>query len=423
MFCESRLQRITDLAQRYVDQEIISGWNIQIGGREDIYFQSAVGHREIETQSPMQFDTVVRIASMTKAIASVGAMMLYERGEFLLTSPIKRFLPQFSNMQVLAGQRDEQGQSTLRAATSDITIQQLLSHTSGFGYFHTHRKLGEYYKEAGVHDWGYSDGTTLAEWTDRLSTCPLAFDPGKRFLYGVNTDVVGRLIEVISGQSFEAFVTSEILDPLGMADTAFYPTAEMATRLAPVYSPNIDESVYDGMDYINAKATYDPSTDCGLRLLPEKAITTFVNLDFDAVARPHEINGTFFSGGAGLHSTLIDYSKFLQMLTRGGELNGTRLISPETLRVMRTNQIGDLPIDIGGVGHDRFGLGFGIVVDAGRQPYLCQEGNYFWGGAYNTQYFLDPVNEFYAVMMNQLYPNFHCELNKRVKGMVYQAMV
>ena len=106
MFCESRLQRITDLAQRYVDQEIISGWNIQIGGREDIYFQSAVGHREIETQSPMQFDTVVRIASMTKAIASVGAMMLYERGEFLLTSPIKRFLPQFSNMQVLAGQRD-----------------------------------------------------------------------------------------------------------------------------------------------------------------------------------------------------------------------------------------------------------------------------------------------------------------------------
>ena len=371
----------------------------------------------------MQLDTVVRIASMTKAIASVGAMMLYEQGEFLLNSPIKRFLPEFSSMQVLAGQRDEDGNSTLRAATADITIQQLLSHTSGLGYFHTHRKLGEYYVEAGVHDWGYSDGTTLAEWTERLSNCPLAFDPGKRFLYGVNTDVLGRIIEVVSGKSFDDFVKSEILEPLGMRDTAFFPTAEMAERLAPVYSPDIDESIYDGLDYINAKATYDPGPDCGLRILPEKAITTFVNLHYDAVMRPHEIDGTYFSGGAGLHSTLLDYSKFLQMLIRGGELNGTRLLSPETIRVMRTNQIGDLPIDIGGVGHDRFGLGFGIVTDAGRQPYLCQEGNYFWGGAYNTQYFLDPVNEFYVVMMNQLYPNFHCELNKRVKGMVYQAMV
>ena len=204
-FNTERLQRLSTTAQLEIDQQRIAGCAVGVGNENGLQLESYQGLANAEDSIPVSADTLFRIASMTKPITSVAIMMLYERGKFLLDDAVERYMPEFSNMQVFSGQRDEQGNALTRPAKSSITIRQLLSHSSGIGYSFSHPKLAGYYNESNIRDWGYSDSTTIKDVVLRIAEQPLAFDPGTRWLYGLNTDVLGRLVEILSGRSFADF--------------------------------------------------------------------------------------------------------------------------------------------------------------------------------------------------------------------------
>jgi CubicO group peptidase (beta-lactamase class C family) len=418
-FCNDRLGRITDLLEGEVEAGIVAGCSMLVGGPADVVYEHYAGQQDIEQGIPFSADSIVRIASMTKGLTSLAVMMLLEEGRLLLTDPLADYIPEFANPTVLLTSDDKRA---TRPAKGQITIRQLLSHTSGIAYSFTYPRMNRIYRDAGVFDWGHIDEVTIAEKMGLLADLPLAFDPGKHFLYGLNTDLLGYLVEVISGLTLADFMQQRILLPLGMTDTHFYPPADKLSRLCPVYQPAVDISYYDSIDLLNARTSYRPDPSLGLERLQRATTDRLLNIDFDMIERPHESAGTYFSGGAGLHSTLRDYSRFCQLLIREGELDGNRLVSPSTIRVMRSNQIGKLYMDIDGKQIDRFGLGFGIIEDVGQQPFLSTQGTYYWGGAYNTAYFLDPVNEVYGVMMTQLYPNWHCDLKGRLRNAIYGAL-
>ena len=421
-FNANRLQRLADIAQQEIDQQLIAGCAVGVGNEDGLQFSSYLGLANCEDDMAIQPDTLFRIASMTKPITSVAIMMLYERGLFLLDDAVENYLPEFANMQVFSGQRNEQGNALTRPAKSSITIRQLLSHSSGIGYSFSHPKLSGYYKAANIRDWGYTDSTTIAEVVERIAEQPLAFDPGTRWLYGLNTDVLGRLVEVLSGKSFAEFLSAEIFTPLGMQDTTFYPSADQASRLARVYTPDVATDRYEDISFWGAKQEFEIPSGAGLRRLSATELECLVNVDFNVVHAPEVGEQVYYSGGAGLHSTLEDYSRFCQMMVAGGRVNEQLILSPASIELMRSNNIGELGITLGGSPHDKFGLGFGIIEDIGVQPFLSTAGNYYWGGAYNTRFFLDPVNRLYTISLTQLYPNFHCDLNNRLMGLTYQAL-
>ncbi len=421
-FNPDRLQRLANIAQQEIDQQVIAGCAVGVGNEHGLQWESYHGLANREEQTAVSENTLFRIASMTKPITSVAVMLLLEQGKFLLDDAVERYLPEFADMQVFSGQRDGAGNSLTRPAKSPITIRHLLTHSSGIGYSFTHPKLGDHYKAANIRDWGYKDDTTIEEVTRRIAEQPLAFDPGTRWLYGLNTDVLGRLVEVLSGMSFAAFLQSEIFEPLGMHDTTFYPTSEQASRLARVYTPDVSTERYDDICFWVAKQDFEVPASTGLRRLSQTEIECLLNVDFDVVDAPETGEQTYYSGGAGLHSTLRDYSRFCQMMVADVKHDGQMLLSPTSIELMRTNNIGELNITLGGSPSDKFGLGFGIIEDIGAQPFLSTQGNYYWGGAYNTRFFLDPIHRLYAISLTQLYPNFHCDLNNRLMGMTYQAL-
>ena len=422
-FCPDRLEQITRLMQQEVDGGIVAGCSTLIGGCQGTIYEQYVGQQDMEQGVPLGEDSILRIASMTKGITSLAVMMLLEEGELLLTDPLADYIPEFADPTVLLLKEEQQQGHATRPARGQITIRQLLTHTSGIAYSFTYPRMNRIYRDAGVFDWGHIDDVTIGEKMRQLATLPLAFDPGKHFLYGLNTDVLGFLVEVISGMTLAEFFEQRILHPLGMQDTHFYPPQEKADRLCPVYMPAVDMDYYDSIDLLHARDTYRPDPSLGLCRLDQATTDRLLHIDFEMIERPHESAGTYFSGGAGLHSTLRDYSRFCQLLIREGELDGVRLVSPSTVRAMRSNQIGNLFMDIDGSEVDRFGLGFGIIEDIGKQPFLATEGTYYWGGAYNTAYFLDPTNQLYSVMMTQLYPNWHCDLKRRLRNAIYGALV
>lgn len=421
-FSPSRLQRLAETAQREIDEQIIAGCAVGIGNEHGLQFSSYQGLANLEDGIEITQDTLFRIASMTKPITSVATMMLYERGLFLLDDAVANYLPEFADMQVFSGQRDEKGNALTRPAKSSITIRHLLSHSSGIGYSFSHPKQSDYYKAANIRDWGYTDETTIADVVERIANQPLAFDPGTRWLYGLNTDVLGRLVEVLSGQTFAAFLQDEIFDPLGMHNTTFYPTTEQASRLSRVYTPDVTTDRYEDISFWGAKQEFNIPAGAGLRRLSATELECLVNVDFNVVHAPEIGEQVYYSGGAGLHSTLEDYSRFCQMMVAGGSLENISVLSPTSIELMRSNNIGDLNITLGGSPSDKFGLGFGIIQDTGQQSFLSATGNYYWGGAYNTRFFLDPSNQLFAISLTQLYPNFHCDINNRLMGLTYQAL-
>ena len=422
-FCPDRLGRITRLMQQEVDDGIVAGCSVLVGGCEGAIFEQYVGQQDLEQGIGLSENSILRIASMTKGITSLAVMMLLEEGHFVLTDPVADFIPEFADPTVIVHQADDDDTEATRPARSQITIRHLLTHTSGIAYSFTYPRLNRIYRDAGVFDWGHLHAITIGERMRLLGTLPLAFDPGKHFLYGLNTDVLGYLVEVISGMTLAEFLEQRILQPLGMNDTHFYPPEDKADRLCPVYMPAVDIDYYNSIDLQSARDTFRPDPSLGIRLLDEQITDRFLHIDFQMIERPHEAAGTYFSGGAGLHSTLRDYSRFCQLMIREGELDGIRLVSPTTVRSMRSNQIGKLYMDVDGAQVDRFGLGFGIIEDVGKQPFLATKGSYYWGGAYNTAYFLDPTHEMYAIMMTQLYPNWHCDLKRRLRNVIYGALV
>ena len=392
----ARLARIGAHFAAYVDDGRLPGWQVQVSRRGEVVYRAQHGWRDIEARQPVEDDTVFRIYSMTKPITSVAAMMLYEEGRFELTDPIARFIPAFADMQVLEG--GTALKPATRPAAGPIRVQHLLNHTSGltYGFHHIHVQ-DEMYRNAG-YEWGVPKGKTLAQAVDDWARLPLRFDPGTRWNYSVATDVLGRLVEVVSGQSLDRFFQQRIFDPLGMKDTSFTVRGDLGQRLGALYLPDKD-----------GKATR--------------------NDDFSNAARG-EI--TFLSGGGGLLSTTADYHRFTQMLLRGGELDGARLLGSRTLRAMTRNTLpgGQDLVQFGiplfaEVKYDGqgFGLGFSVVQDPVAAGTLGSVGEYTWGGAASTAFWVDPAEQITTIFMTQLLPSSTWPLRTQLRQMVYSALV
>jgi CubicO group peptidase (beta-lactamase class C family) len=358
---------------------------------------STYGQRDKEASLPVEVDTLFRIYSMTKPITSVAAMMLYEDGAFELKDPVSRFVPSFADLRVY------RSGSALNPATGPavepVRIWHLLTHTSGLTYgFHHAHPVDAMYRDAGF-EWASPPGVDLAGCCDQWASLPLLFQPGTEWNYGVSTDVLGRVVEVASGQTLDRFLAERILEPLGMTDTRFWVQEVDRDRVAALYvrSPVAGQAV-----------RYDVLGDA-------------------ALSRP-----PMLSGGGGLVSTAADYHRFTQLLLRGGELDGTRLLGPRTFAYMARNHLpGGADLDsIGrplfaetsfeGVG---FGLGFSVVIDNVANRVLSSNGELAWGGAASTAFWVDPAEQVTAILLTQLLPSSTYPLRSQLRQLVYQALV
>jgi CubicO group peptidase (beta-lactamase class C family) len=350
----------------------------------------AAGWQDAEAKTPMAADTLFRIASMTKPITSVAAMMLVEEGKLRLDDPVSKYLPEFKGQKVLAP-----GQG-LVPADRDVTVRDLLTHTSGITYRFRGGDLGGLYARAGVSDGLSPNEGTIAENVKRLAAQPLLFQPGTAWEYGLNTDVLGRVIEVASGKDLAAFFRERVFAPLGMHDTSFFLPEGRVARLAALYTVGPDKE---------------------LKRVGEEPVTAGPLVY--AANYPYKGSKKYYSGGAGLVSTAADYARFLQMLLNGGEYGGKRLLRAETVKEMTKNQIGDKKMWITEHG-DGFGYGFG--VESGKAKGPAPAGTYSWGGIFNTYFFVDPQKEVVAALMTQLFPSDHLTVRPDFQKRVYEAL-
>ena len=336
---EDRLIRIDKMLQQSIDSGWIAGAVGFIARDGKIVYNKAFGVNDIETKSPMRTDDIFRIASQTKAITSVAVMMLFEEGKFLLDDPISKYIPEFANPRVLDQFNEKDTTYTTIPANREITIRDLLTHTSGIDYAGIgSMNMRAIYAKSGIPAVFGSDKIILGDKIKALGKLPLAHQPGEKFTYGLNVDVLGYLVEVLSGESLDQYFQKHIFEPLGMTDTYFYLPSSKFERLVTVYTED------DRHHFVK----WTDQTLLGI-----------------AVNYPM-VEGTYFSGGAGLSSTIKDYATFLQMLLNKGEYNGKRLLSRRTVELMTTNQIGDLNL-----GRDKFGLGFQITTTDGQASTWC----------------------------------------------------
>lgn len=391
-----RLARIDKVMQQYVDEQQIAGVVTLVARRGKVAHLGTYGLADIEEGRPMQANTIFRIASMTKPITSVAVMMLYEEGHFLLNDPVSKYIPEFKDPQVLVPSSNGDGYTTV-PANGEITIRQLLSHTSGISYLFMGREhIAELYRKAGISDGLIQTEGTIGDNVRRLAGLPLFSQPGEVWEYGLSVDVLGYFVEVISGMSLAEFFRERIFRPLRMDDTYFYLPADKVSRLA---------------------ALYGPAPEGGLDKFPE----TPVEFGYLVMSSTYQYSGprTYYSGGGGLVSTASDYARFLQMMLNGGELNGVRLLSRKTVESITTNHIGGFSI----WGGNKFGLGFGIYPGPGESGTLNSAGSYNWGGIFNTGFWVDPQEQLVGIIMTQLYPNDQSDMRDKFPVLVYQAIV
>jgi CubicO group peptidase (beta-lactamase class C family) len=388
-FSAERLKRIDEQMNDWVKKGWVNGAVGLIVRNGKIVYYKPAGYNDLATKTPIAKDGIFRIASQTKAITSVAAMMLYEEGKFLLDDPISAYMPAFANETVLDKFNEKDSTYTTVAAKRQATIRDLLTHTSGLGYAQIGSKEANaiYAKNnitAGldVHD------SKLSDAMDRLGKLPLMHQPGEKWTYGLNVDVLGYLVEIWSGMPLDEFFRTRIFEPLGMTDTYFNVPANKAGRLVNMYSED------------------------SLGVL-QKLSGAALGSDVSYPLRKKD----YFSGGAGLSSTAYDYAVFLQMMLNGGAYNGKRILSRNTVRMMTMNQIGDL-----GLGADKFGLGFAVVSEKGSAANPSQAGTYSWGGAFKTSYWADPKEKMIVIFYRQLLNTTHGELADKFKVLAYQAL-
>ncbi len=393
------LLRIDELMQHAVDQSQISGTVVLIGRCGKIAYFKSFGTMD-EGNKPMATDAMFRIASMTKPVTSVAVMMLWEEGRFLLNDPVSKYLPEFKNPMVLVPEESDEAKYHLIPARREITIRHLLNHTSGITYAFWGRKhLTGLYRDAGVPNGLMQTKGTIADGVRTLARMPLLHHPGEAWEYGLNTDVLGRLVEVVSGMPLDQFFQERIFRPLQMADTHFFPPADKVARLAAVYTSNERG---------------------GIRKLPDGTVEiglTIFSTDFH-----YEGPKTYFSGGAGLVSTASDYARFLQMLLNGGEFEGARLLGPKTVDLMTRNHVGDFDVYLRDDGYG-FGLGFAVLVDPDKSGRIESRGEFNWGGFFYTRFWVDPQEELIGIMMAQLRPYNHLDIDEKLRVLTYQAII
>lgn len=388
-----RLARIDQLCRAAVDKGTVPGVVALVARKGKIVYHKAFGLADQAAQRPLGRDDIFRIASQTKAITATAVMMLWEEGRFQLDDPVSKFIPEFRNPRVLKSVSYADQTYTTEPARSEITVRQLLNHTSGIGYgvIDGDERMRLIYQKAGITDLFTTEPVTIGESVRKLARLPLHHHPGEKFTYSEGLDVLGYLIEIVSGQTFDVFLRQRLFDPLGMKDTWFYLPEEKAARLVPVQKPENGQWVRYPVTF------YDPE---------------------------YPIQGarSFFSGGAGLSSTARDYAAFLQMYLNGGESHGRRLLSRTTVRTVLANHTGDL-MSGGQPGDTYFGLAFGVLTDRGAaRGGRGGTGTFEWGGYFNTQYFADPQEQIVGVLMKQTQGTAGDDTAALFKQLVFQSI-
>lgn len=386
-----RLGRIETMCADAVAQGDVPGIVALIVRKGKIVLYKSYGKADNQSGRNLKRDDIFRIASQSKAITSTAVMMLWEEGKFKLDDPISKYIPEFKNPQVLKTFQYKDTSYTTTPAASEITIRQLLSHTSGLGYgiIDGDERVKMIYQKAGVTDLFTTEHITIAESVKKLAKLPLHNNPGEKFTYSEGLDVIGYLIEVISGMPFDQYLKKHLFEPLGMNDTGFYLPAEKAGRLVSVQQKN------------------------------EKGEWTRYPVTFYDPDYPIKGAKSFFSGGAGLSSTAKDYATFLQMYLNGGELNGTRILSRTTVETILSNQTGN----IYGGPEKFFGLAFSVVTQRGEELGANgSAGTFEWGGYFNTQYFADPKEKIIGILMKQTQGNVNDNTGWKFRQMIGQAL-
>lgn len=392
--CARRLKRIEDWSARLVADGKLAGVTTLVARRGAVAHLHGTGLADLARGTPMAPDTIVRIYSMTKPLTSVAIMMLYEEGHFQLDDPITCFLPEFRDMRVATG--GARGKIDTVPAERDITFRDLLTHTSGLTYgFMQAGLVDALYRDHGV-DFQTAE-TSLAEVVERAATLPLIAQPGHAWNYSIATDVLGHLVAVISGQPFEEFLRQRVILPLGMVDTDFFVPEAKHSRLA---------------------ANYARGADGKLALIDDPAASRYL--------RPRSV----CSGGGGLVSTVGDYWRFCRFMLNKGELEGARLLGRKTVELMTTNHLNG---DMAAMGQPRwsestaegigFGLGFSVTLDPARAQILGTPGEYAWGGAASTAFWVDPAEEMAVVLLTQLTPSTTYPIRRELRVLSYQAVL
>jgi CubicO group peptidase (beta-lactamase class C family) len=381
-----KLALVAPALQKIIDEGKAAGAVAIAARRGKVVLFTALGKQDIASGAAMTPDSIFRIYSMTKPITSVAVMMLVEEGKLALDDPVSKHIPQLAGMKVyVSGEGDE---LKLEDAKREPTVRDLLRHTSGLTYgFFGNTEVDEQYRDANLLD----NSGTLADMIEKLAKLPLVNQPGARFNYSVSTDVLARIVEVVSGQSFDKFLAERIFEPLGMSDTAFFVPEEKRDRFTACYGPG-----------------------------PDGKLT----INDDPKSSRYLTNPRFLSGGGGLVSTAHDYLRFCQMLLNRGELDGKRLLEASTVDEMTKNQLSDeaYPVDVGGkrpgVG---FGLGFSVIVEKTAFTGASHIGEFGWGGAASTHFWISPKDELAVVVLTQLMP-FDFQMENAAKPLIYDAI-
>jgi CubicO group peptidase (beta-lactamase class C family) len=392
----TRLSRIDDHFAKYVDDGRLAGWQVLIQRHGQLVHQRTYGMRDLEAGRTFDDDTIVRLYSMTKPITSVAAMMLLEEGRLQLKDPVAAYIPSFADTRVYRSGSIQR--PVTEPQTEPMLIWHLLTHMSGLTYgFHNTHAVDAMYRAAGF-EWGQPEDLDLAQCCDRWASLPLVFQPGTEWNYGISTDVLGRVVEVVAGCDLETFFRTRILDPLGMNDTTFHLPDASADRLAALYVPHPTDG----------KAVRAP----------------------EFLIRP--LRPKMLSGGGGLYGTASDYLRFCQMLLGGGAFEGERILGRHTVDYMGSNH---LPggVDLETIGRPLFaestftgmgfGLGFSVVIDPAENKVPSSVGEMAWGGAASTAFWVDPVEDLAVVFLTQLMPSSTHPIRPLLKQLVYQALV
>ena len=383
---DKRLAYIDTVMEEYVQKNWLIGSTTLVVKDNAVVYHKSHGFADFDNKKPMPADAIYRIMSQTKAITSVAIMQLFEQGKLRLDQPVGDFISEYATQTVLKEFNPADSSYTTEPAKRKITIRDLLSHRSGIDYAGIGSdKMKAIYAKAGIPSGLGNTNAALLDKMKSLGRLPLVHQPGEKFTYGLNTDLLGCLVEVISGKPLDEYFKVNIFEPLGMKDTYFTVPLEKSSRMPKVYTENAENQII----------LWDP---------------TFRNLDPNYPLFPR----TYFSGGAGLSASTFDYAIFLQMLVNGGVYNGKQILGRRTIELMTSPQIA--------VGNDNFGLGFRITSKKSADLNMFSEGTYSWGGYYGTSYYVDPKEKLIILIMTQHTPNSHGDFNQKVENIIYSSL-
>lgn len=381
-----RLERLSVALQKYVDEGRLPGVVALVSRHGKVAYLEAFGQRDIEAGDPLDENDIFRIASQTKALVSTAVMILQEQGDLLISDPVGRYLPEFMETRVAVAGDD--GGYQVVPANRPVRIRDLLTHTAGVSYGSGPARSE--WEEAEITGWYFAHREEpIRETVRRIAALPFDAQPGERFVYGYSTDILGALVEVVSGQPLDEFLRTRLFEPLGMTDTHFYLPTDKTDRFAAVYS------LIEGE--LRRAEDQGGMVSQGAYVVGPRAS---------------------FSGGAGGLSTAMDYARFLQMILNGGELDGVRILSPKTVELMTVNHVGDLL----GVATG-FGLGFSVLLDLGASGQPGSVGEYGWGGAYHSTYWVDPQEDMVVVYLTQVIPAAGLDDQAKLRALVYQSLI